>query len=321
MQPNKWAFASVIMTLALLLAVKVSVEPVLQEKQQRRPNLKPLEAGYQGRSLKQLSPGLDSFVAALLWIQLLQRASYTPVKEGEVSWEFAQLHAISILEPKFERAYDYGHAFLSVFRRDKLGAKILLESWVKRRPNYWKPHYLYGYHLFFEMNDYAHAAPAILRASQMERAPDWLASLGIRLFEEDLALEQALRLAIEVYPQSSSRHARELLRTRIRLVRFAREKQRLQKAIVRYKREKKKFPATLEEAKPFLEAETTRTLSSLRLEQSDAEELAPVIRETFKFDYDPSSGTVKAAPEIRWMETARLGIYKPQENTKNGETP
>src|SRR5436190_1836797 len=67
-----------------------------------RPNLKPIEAGYEGKSLKQYSFGFENLFSALLWVQMLQKAQHTPVKSDEVSWEYAQLEAITTLDPKFE---------------------------------------------------------------------------------------------------------------------------------------------------------------------------------------------------------------------------
>ena len=111
------------------LFAKYSLEVRLYEALAQKPNLQPGQARYHSDSLKQYNLGFENLIAALIWVQLLQRSSYEKIKEGRVSWEFSQLDAVTGLDRNFERAYSYGAIFLSVFKRDKLGAKLLLEKW------------------------------------------------------------------------------------------------------------------------------------------------------------------------------------------------
>lgn len=271
--------------------------------------LKPLAASYEGRALKRSSLGFRNLVADLLWIKLLQRADHRPLSAESVSWEYAQLQAITALDPHFTKAYEFGAAYLSVFRRDKLGARLLLESWASRRPYYWRTHYLLGYHLYFELGEYEEASRRIMQASQMEGAPAFLSSLGIRLLSESGALWQALELALEMYPQFSDIEARFRLRNRIRSLRFALERARWESALADYRAQYGHEPGSLLALAPFLPG-VGREISSL--DDAVYEELAPLLHERFPFHYDAKSRSIVSIPSAEELGIDRAGIHRPQ---------
>ncbi len=180
------------------LALKIQLEKDKVGGRHLPKNLKPIEAGYEASSLKRYAFGFDSFLSSLLWVQVLQKADHSPLKSDEVSWEYAQLEAITTLDPRFAEGYTYGAVFLSVLRRDKLGGKLLLEKWANRYPTHWRPAYMLGMHHYEELGDYTSAAPLILRAGGMRNAPKWLSSLGLRLLSESGSLINAIAAAVEV---------------------------------------------------------------------------------------------------------------------------
>jgi len=121
----------------------------------RRPSVQVSKVGMRSQSLRKYHLGFGNLLADLIWIHLLQEATHEKLPPGTVSWEFIQLDSITTLDPKFNTAYSFGASFLSVFRQDKIGAKILLEKWVKHRSQNWQPHFLLGYHLYYEMGEKA----------------------------------------------------------------------------------------------------------------------------------------------------------------------
>ncbi len=288
---------------------KVALDSRYTPVRQHSLALKPLSASYEGNALRRSSFGFQNLIADLLWIKLLQGAQHTPLKEEQVSWEYAQLQAITTLDPQFQRPYEFGAAYLSVFRRDKLGARLLLEAWARRRPHYWRTHYLLGYHLFFEMGLYSEAAKEILRASSMESAPPYLTALGIRLLSETGALWQSLELALEIYPGLSDAEARYRLKKRIRSLRFALEKARWQDALQQFRRAYRKEPERLLALVPLLPT-MGRDLSSM--EEGNEEDLATLLHEKFQFHYDSKTRSIVAQPSEKELGIDQVGIYRPK---------
>jgi len=294
---------------SLSLALKIGTQHhIAKQNSNANLELKPLQAGYHGRSLKKYSFGFDNLIADLIWIQLLQVASHEKLKDGKVSWEYAQLEAITTLDPHFEHAYRFGSAFLSVFREDNLGAKLLLEKWVKYRRNLWITHYLLGYHLYFEMNDYAAASKEMLTAASMENAPVWLASLGIRLLSESGALVQALNQSIELYRDITDPIAKFRIEYRVRSLHYTFEKQVWTEALKSYRQKNNADPSTLSELTSY-RRDNERNLASV-LDQSDLpEKLATILSEKFLFRFDTKTKTILASGDTAILE--QTGIFKP----------
>jgi len=273
----------------------------------RRLHLKPVAASYEGKALKRASLGFRNLVADLLWVKLLQGAEHTPLQENTVSWEYAQLQAITTLDPHFDKAFDFGAAYLSVFRRDKQGARLLLEEWAKRRPQYWRTHYLLGYHLYFEMGEYELASKHILKAAGLEKAPGFLSSLGVRLLSEAGGLWQALELAIEMYPNLSDLEGRVRLQKRIRSIRFALEQARWAEALQKFREQHHQEPRDLLALAPYL-SQVGRDISAL---EEETLELASVLREKFSFQYDRASKSIVSVRSEQELGIDRTGVYRP----------
>lgn len=279
---------------------KGSLEKKLEILPSKGPSLYAKTARYHARSLKHYSLGFGHLLSDLLWIRLLQNARHKTSEPGKVSWEFVQLDAITTLDPKFETAYPFGGAFLSVFLRDNLGAKIVLEKWAKRRPRYWKSHYLLGYHLFFEMSDYKSAATHILKAASLENAPHWLSSLGIRLLSESGGLMQALKTALSLYPSIQNQKAKDRIVTRIRSIRFTLAKRAWEEALKTYRNTHKKEPLDIDSLSPLLKGQS-RQLASILFNTDIPKELGALFEERFQFRYDNGQKTIvplQSVPEI-----------------------
>ena len=274
------------------------------------PNLNPILAGYVGKSLRQYSFGFNNLLSSLLWIQMLQKADHTPVGENEVSWEYAQVDAITSLDPKFERAYSYGAVFISVLRRDKLGGKFILEKWAKMHPTKWRPHYMLGVHLFEELDDYHSAATHILRASSMENAPLWLSSLGIRLLSEEGSLINAINSAVELVKSASNPVTVERLSLRIRSLNYNYRKSEWTTALEEYRKKTGKVPASIETLRPYL-ANSQRTIASIvEINQEELpEEILKILAEQFEFRLDPSTKSITSLDPSLERSLGKSGIF------------
>ncbi len=278
------------------------IEPV------NNPDLKPLLASYQSSSVEKYALGFNSLIGASIWIQLLQNSDHHPVKNNEVSWEFAQIDTITTLDPNNTRAYDFGAIFISTLRRDKTGGKLLLEKWVKKQPNYWRPWYLLGGHHFLELKDYASAAPFILKASKMARAPEWLSSLGIRLLSESGQLYQALKTSLELIPQVRNQEAISRLSLRVRSLNYKIQKLQWEEALTQHLKKHTTFPHDISELKEEVIAKS-RELSSLIENEKTSEATKIFLTENFKFKLDRTNKKIISTTPEETNALENVGIF------------
>lgn len=283
----------IIISLSLCFFLKYQLERDRVGTRHVPKNLKPLDASYEANSLKRYSFGFDSVLSSLLWVQVLQKSDHTPLKSDEVSWEFAQVDALTTLDPRFDQAYAYGAIFLSVLRRDKLGGKIILEKWANRYPTYWRPVHMLGMHYFEELGDYASAAPLILRASNMRGSPKWLNSLGLRLLSESGSLLNAISTAIEMSRITRDPEALNNLTLRIRAL--------------NYNIQKSEFEARMNGIK----ANQERNLASLSIgDQKDIpESIKVLLQERFDFRWNAKDRRAVSVDSTLENILGRTGAY------------
>lgn len=293
------------------IATKISFERRLGShlKPADKINLQVTEASFYGHSLKHYSLGFNNLIADLLWIDLMQRAAYEKVSSDKVSWEYAQLDALTTLDPHFLKAYSFGAVFLSVFRQDRLGAKLILEKWVEQQPNYWHNQYILGYHLFYEMNDYAAAYPHILKAASLPGAPPWLSSLGVRILSETGALLSSLKLSLDLFATLEDPEVKKRLIVQIRSIRYAIQKASLEKALVLYRNQYHHEPTNLAALQP-LESGDSRELASIAGEGELNEEMQSILSERFPFQYEPESRSIISQKTMKELEIEEVGIHR-----------
>lgn len=297
------------------LITKLSSEKFFRLYKTLPPNLKPLEASYEGKSLKHYSFGFESMIASFLWIEMLQLAEHTPVQQDEVSWEYAQLDAITTLDPKFESAFRFGSIFLSTLRRDRLGGKYLLEKWAQRDRTYWRPEYILGMHYFQELGDYPNAAPHVIRAASMKNAPYWVSSLGLRLLSDSGSLVSAVSAAIEMAQLTKEETTLQYLAHRIRSLNYNIQKNLWSDAVEKYRKTYLREPLHLKDVS--LSPSSSRQIASLSAFKE--EEIPPLIKtalqEKFDFRYDMQQKSV--VPQDASLEgiLGKTGVYVQKTNT------
>ncbi|MCB0403726.1 MAG: hypothetical protein KDD51_03005 [Bdellovibrionales bacterium] len=310
-QHHKAQMAFGVMIVALLVGGKLGLESVLEAPLPRRLALTPTRAAFQSKFLAQYHMGFNSVLADLLWIQFLQAHEHEPLQSGKVSWEFVQLDAVTTLDRRFERAFQFGAILLSVLRQDKLGARLILERWVKSRPDEWRPNYLYGYHLYFELGEFEVASKYILRAAGMEGAPYWLSSLGVRLLGESGAYLQALRVTMDLLAATRDTRAIERLERRVRSLNFELQKTSWEKSLRLYRLQEKREPRDLSDL-AALNAIQARELSALVHSDRSGEGASPLLQERFEFHYDTRTKEIEPTRTLAELKLDRVGIYRPK---------
>jgi len=281
----------------------------------RGPDAEETKVSYRGEALKKLTFGYDNFLASLIWIRLLQEAKFTPVKDNRLSWEYSEVDTVTTLDPNFDPTYNFGSLYVSFFRRDKVGGKRILEKWVKHSPTYWKPHHMLGMHYFLELGDYAHAAPHIIRASQLPDAPPYIASLGLGLLGQAGASLFVLQSACELFEAASGREARMRLARRVRGLRWHLEKQSWENALAAFKKkENGALPRSLTDLTRFLKTEPTRDISSVIPHLKQSEPLQILFSEKFQFTLGKDRKTIEALNPDQTQEFENIGVYLQKES-------
>ena len=311
-----------ISALAALLYSKNLIEPKLDTVLKNGPSLYLNDAEIHGRSLKRYSLGFSQAIGDLIWIRLLQKARVTSPDPGKVTWEFTQLDAITSLDPKFIIGYEFGSSLLSVFLRDNLGAKRILEKWVQQQPQNWKSHYHLGYHLFFEMGDRETAAKHMITASKLGEAPLWLSSLGVRLLSASGLFYQSLKNALSLYEQLPHPATRAHLSKRIESIVYAIQKKQWETALSDYQKARNKPPSRIEDLIPYV-PNVSRVLAAVP--ENIPEEVAPLLSKRFKFNFIPGENRIVGDDSIP-AAIKQFGlhipkVYSPVNSTENKGTP
>lgn len=288
-----------VLTGIALLCAKHYSENRLTAYTRPQPEVSLETAQFYSRSLRRFSLGFDNLIADLAWVQLLQGASHEALTHGGVSWEYAKIHSITTLDPKFDRVHWFGASYVSIFRRDKIGAKDLLERWVKLKPTIWNSHYTLGFHLFHEMGDYEAGAKEILLAASFANAPVYLSALGVRLLSESGQYFSALQTAAALYETLRDEEGKYRLRRRLRSLNYNLQKAGWVQALKSYREKTRKEPQSLGDLAPFL---SQREIASLARRIVAAEEIQPLLRENFEFHYDARTKTISGRAEDRELE-------------------
>jgi len=300
-----------LVALCCLWGTKYLFQKRLQELDALRgPDTEELRVSYRGDALKQLTFGFESFFASLIWVQLLQEAKVTPLKANFVSWEYSEVDSVTTLDPNFEPAYNFGALFVSFLRRDKIGGKQILEKWVEHSPIYWKPHHMLGMHYFLELEDYANAAPHLIRASQLAGAPPYIASLGVGLLSQSGANLYALQSACELFETATHAEVKIRLAKRILGLRWHLEKQSWEQALSEFrKKQKGALPQSIDELSAFMKSHPSRELASLAPNLAQSAPLKRLFAEKFRFILGKDRKSIESADPEKTKEIERIGVY------------
>ncbi len=289
--------------IALLCAKQIS-ENRLSAFVRPEPEVSLETAQFYSRSLRRFSLGFDNLIADLAWVQLLQGASHEALTHGGVSWEYAKLHSIATLDPKFDRVHWFGASYVSIFRRDKIGAKDLLQRWVKQKPTLWNSHYTLGFHLFHEMGDYEGGAKEILLAASFSNAPSYLSALGVRLLSESGQYFSALQTAAALYATLRDTEGKYRLRRRLRSLNYNLQKTEWVQALKTFREKNRKEPNSMNDLAPFL---SQREIASLTRRLVVDDEIQPLLQESFQFRYDPAAKAIAGRAEDQDLEL--VGVH------------
>jgi hypothetical protein len=178
------------------------------------------KTAYTGYALRVLSFGFRDVMADFLWLRALQNLDTEIFSDNEVSWLYVTLDAATELDPEFTVIYRLGGIYLSVMKRDKLGAHLLLEKGIQKKPNDWLLYYYLGYHYLYELNDIGKASLAMWQAASRQGGPEWLWSLAEKLTTQFYSYQTSLGFLTRFLETVTDKRIRKQVEKRIQMLKL-----------------------------------------------------------------------------------------------------
>src|ERR1041384_4268876 len=137
-------------------------------------------------AIKRLSLGYDGLLADIYWTRAVQYFGGRHLAQDAHYALLAPLLDITTtLDPHLLAAYDFGSHFLASKMPNGAGmpqkAAELVERGIRNNPNEWRLYYDLGFIYYMEMKDYAKAADAFARGSEVPNAHPFLKILAANM--------------------------------------------------------------------------------------------------------------------------------------------
>jgi hypothetical protein len=197
-----------------------------------------------GRALRVASLGFERLVADLFWLRTIY---YLGDEESEAAGFPAAARLATLvtdIDPWFTTAYVVMNSALTVLTHEPDAAFELMEKGLRYNDGYWKLHFLQGFTLFFEREQYVEAADH-MRAAYERGGPKYLQLLAARLYAQGGSPETALAFIEARMKQTKDPKARRKLRWRYYDIWIDRDFKLINPAIAAYRATHGEDPATV----------------------------------------------------------------------------
>jgi len=204
------------------------------------------------RVLKHMSLGYDGLLADVYWTRAVQYFGEKRHSGNDHMQLLAPLLDIATaLDPKLVVAYDFGSSFLAPPPPNGAGeperAVDLVNFGIKNNPDQWRLYYDLGFIEYMERKDYASAAQAFQRGSELPGAHPWLKVLASEMATHAGELKMARMLWATTYQTSQDRDIRANAAAHLRALEVDEDVALLEQAVARYRQKTGHIPATLSE--------------------------------------------------------------------------
>lgn len=197
---------------------------------------------------KVASIGYDSFVADLLWLQLIQYIGGASDVNTYLPETYSLIKNIVVLEPKFEDAYIFGSHALS-FNKEFDKASEILEKGIKENPDKWYLPYQLGFLYYIHKKNNLLASKYLDIASNIEGSPSNLKKLAADLYTRSGSeIDIKISLWQSVYDRSKKsgdKINQEKAFKKVVELTIERDLETLRKAILKYNELKNKSKSTI----------------------------------------------------------------------------
>jgi tetratricopeptide (TPR) repeat protein len=204
------------------------------------------------KTLKRLSLGYDGLLADIYWTRAVQ---YFGGRHAAGAQHFELLAPLleitTALDPKLTIAYEFGANFLAAKSPNGAGdpkKAIELEQFgIQNNPDDWHLYYNLGFIYYFELKDYAKAADAFARGSQVPNSHPFLKVLAAQMAQRGGDAETARMLWAATYQTAQDGEVRANAAAHLRALRADRDVAELEKAVSIYYNKTGLWPTSFSE--------------------------------------------------------------------------
>lgn len=179
-------------------------------------------------AIKYFTFGFRDAFADTFWLRLIQDMDYCggknvsessqeviPTLKCPKGWVFQMFNLITELSPDFYLAYRVGITALPILARDNDGAGLFIEKATAKYPKDWTIAYRSAYYYIYESPNIARAAE-LLNVAAANGAPEWVAALSAKLFDQSGQLDIGIATLAEFIKSTKDSKYKEYLEKRLR---------------------------------------------------------------------------------------------------------
>jgi tetratricopeptide (TPR) repeat protein len=192
--------------------------------------------------VKRLSLGYDGLLADIYWTRAVQYfGSHHVVAAKNYNLLAPLLEITTALDPKLIVAYEFGANFLG--SEPPLGAGqpdkaiALLEGGIRNNPDDWKLYYDLGFFYYMDLKDYARAAEAFDRGTQVPNAHPFLRLLAARMAQHAGEIQTARMLWQATYATTKDDMIRQNAIAHLRALQVDENITELEKMVAQYRQQ------------------------------------------------------------------------------------
>jgi hypothetical protein len=204
------------------------------------------------KAVKRLSLGYEGLLADIYWTRAVQYFGGRHVAGASHYRLLAPLLEITTtLDPHLVVAYQFGATFLAPKPPNGAGmpekAVQLVNYGIENNPNDWKLYYELGFIYYMDVKDYAKAADAFARGSQVPNAHPFLKVMAAQMAQHAGDTQMARALWTTTYQSTQDKQIRGNAIAHLRALQVADEVMALEALVGQYTQTTGRTPASLDE--------------------------------------------------------------------------
>jgi tetratricopeptide (TPR) repeat protein len=190
--------------------------------------------------IKRMSLGYDGLLADIYWTRAVQYfGNKLQNKERRFDLLAPLLEITTRLDPQLLVVYEYGANFLAPAPPNGAGmpqrAIDLEEFGIRNNPNAWRLYYNLGFIHYIDLKDYAGAAEAFARGSQVPNAHPYLKMLAGQMAEHAGDLQMAHAIWTTTYQTAQDKSVRASAAAHLRAIKVDEDVTALEAVAARYR--------------------------------------------------------------------------------------
>jgi hypothetical protein len=204
------------------------------------------------KALKRMSLGYEGLLADIYWTRAVQYfGNRHHVGASDYKLLGPLLEITTGLDPKLLVAYDYGSSFLAPKAPGGAGepqrAIDLVKYGIAQNPNHWKLYYELGFIYYMDLKDYAGAADAFTRGSEIPNAHPFMKLLAAQMAQHAGERQTARMMWTATYQTATQGSIRANAAAHLRALQVDDDVTALENAIQSYKQKTGHLPGSFSE--------------------------------------------------------------------------